>query len=93
VIAVFNQQVGIEPTLAGALSDVLGSSVSVGPKGGTTPPTTGSGQSAQTYLKAASNDYAAAQTALTAGNLGQYQADVKAMDKQLLLAQSALAKK
>jgi uncharacterized membrane protein (UPF0182 family) len=96
VIAVFNQQVGIEPTLAGALSDVLGSSVSVGPKSTTTPPstgTTGTGQSAQTYLKAASNDYSLAQTALTAGNLGQYQADVKAMDKQLQLAQDALAKK
>jgi uncharacterized membrane protein (UPF0182 family) len=97
VIAVFNQDVAISPTLAGALSSVLGANVSVGPGGSTSTGTstgsssTSSGQSAQTYLKQATADYAAAQTALTAGDLGQYQSDLKSMDKQLLLAQSALS--
>jgi len=96
VIAVFNQDVAISPTLAGALSSVLGANVSVGPGGGsstgtsTGTGTTTSGQSAQSYLKQATADYTAAQAALTAGDLGLYQSDLKAMDKQLLLAQSAL---
>ena len=95
VIAVFNQDVGIEPTLAGALSDVLGANVSTSSGGTTTPtiPTTPSksGQSAAYYLKQASNDYAAAQAALSAGNLGLYQSQVNAMNHQLQLAQNALA--
>jgi hypothetical protein len=96
VIAVFNQDVAISPTLAGALSSVLGANVSVGPGGSSSTGTstgTGtstSGQTAQAYLKQAATDYSAAQAALTAGDLGLYQSDVKAMDQQLLLAQSAL---
>ena len=100
VIAVFNQDVDISPTLAGALTSVLGANVSVGPPGsttgGTTPPsggTTPSGKTAQDYLKQAATDYAAAQTALTNGDLGTYQDDVKAMDQQLQLAQNALKTK
>jgi uncharacterized membrane protein (UPF0182 family) len=100
VIAVFNQDVDISPTLAGALTSVLGANVSVGPSGsstgGTTPPsggTTTSGKTAQDYLKQAATDYAAAQTALTNGDLGTYQDDVKAMDQQLQLAQNALKSK
>ena len=88
VIAVFNQQVGISSTLAGAIADVLGGAV---------PPTTGGnnsggkkGQTSSFYLNQASTDYAAAQVALRAGNLANYQADVKAMYSQLLLAQKAL---
>ena len=63
VIAVFNQQVGIEPTLAGALSDVLGANITpTGPgKPGTGPGK--SGQSAAFYLQRASTAYAAAQSA------------------------------
>jgi len=70
--------------------------VSVGPGGSSSTGTstgTGtstSGQTAQAYLKQAATDYSAAQAALTAGDLGLYQSDVKAMDQQLLLAQSAL---
>ncbi len=100
VIAVFNQDVDISPTLAGALTSVLGANVSVGPPGsstgGTTPPsggTTPSGKTAQDYLKQAAADYTAAQTALTNGDLGTYQDDVKAMDQQLQLAQNALKSK
>ncbi len=93
VIAVFNQEVAIEPTLAGALTDVLGANIS----GTTTTTTPGSGtskpgQKAAYYLQRASADYAAAQAALQAGNLGAYQADVNAMNRQLQLAQNALAK-
>jgi uncharacterized membrane protein (UPF0182 family) len=96
VIAVFNQDVAISPTLSGALSQVLGASFSGGSSTGSssTTPTGGttSGGSAASYLKQASADYAAAQTALQSGNLGQYQSDVNAMNTQLKLAQAALAK-
>jgi uncharacterized membrane protein (UPF0182 family) len=93
VIAVFNQDVGIEPTLAGALSDVLGANITVGPSTGPSTPPSKSGQTAQAYLKQAAADYTAAEAALQAGNLGNYQSDVNAMNKQLQLAQNALAKK
>jgi uncharacterized membrane protein (UPF0182 family) len=93
VIAVYNQQVGIEPTLDGALSDVLGASVSgssttTSPSGGTTPPATNS--TVTQYLAQASSDYTAAQKALSNGQLGTYQHDVNEMNQQLKLAQSAL---
>ena len=89
VIAVFNQQVAIAPTLAGALSKALGAEVSgVGPapSSGTTP----AGSSASALLARASADYAAAQAALAAGDLGQYQSDVEAMHRALVAAQNAL---
>ena len=97
VIAVFNQDVGIEPTLAGALSDVFGANVSTSSASGSTSASSGStaktGQSASYYLAKASADYAAAQSALAAGNLGLYQTDVNAMNIQLGLAQKALSGK
>ncbi|MDE3082917.1 MAG: UPF0182 family protein [Acidobacteriota bacterium] len=89
VIAVFNQDVAIAPTLSGALSQVLGANISTSPGTGTTPPSK-TGQSAQYYLKQAASDYAAAQSALAAGNLGRYQAFVDAMNHQIQLAQNAL---
>jgi uncharacterized membrane protein (UPF0182 family) len=90
VIAVFNQKVVIASTLAGALSQVFGSEVSTGGGGGgTTKP----GQNANYYLTLASRDYAAAQAALSAGNLGSYQADVNAMNAALIQAQKALGTK
>ncbi len=93
VIAVFNQEVGIEPTLAGAVSDVLGANIA----GGSSPSgpgsgSTSSGRNASFYLKQAALDYAAAQAALQSGNLGTYQSEVNAMNKQLQLAQQALSK-
>jgi len=97
VIVVFNQQVGIAPTLSGALSQVLGTAVST--TSGSSSSSSGSsgaagtsktGQSAAYYLSQAASDYSAAQAALSAGNLGEYQADVNAMNEQLTLAQKAL---
>jgi uncharacterized membrane protein (UPF0182 family) len=94
VIAVFNQQVSISPTLAGAIAGVLGGSVPAS-TGGSTGGTTGGGgkkgQSAAYYLAQASADYSAAQAALKAGNLGTYQTDVQLMNQQLQLAQKVLA--
>ena len=97
VIAVFNQDVGIEPTLAGALTDVLGQNVSglSGPGSGTGSNGKGSGttpttNTATTYLDQAVADYADAQTALANGNLGKYQVYVNAMNHQIQLAQNAL---
>lgn len=89
VIAVFNQQVGISPTLAGAIADVLGGTIPTTPSGATVGGGK-KGQSATYYLTQASADYGAAQAALKAGNLGTYQSDVTAMNHQLLLAQKAL---
>ena len=91
VIAVFNQDVGIEPTLAGALSDVLGANITAG----STPPVPGTapskvGQKATYYLHRATADYQAAERALASGDLGAYQANVNAMHRQLQLAQNAL---
>jgi hypothetical protein len=92
VIAVYNQQVSIEPTLDQALSSVLNESVSgtspAGSSGGTTPPPTTS--TVAQYLANASADYTAAQKALANGQLGTYQHDVNEMNAQLKLAQSAL---
>ncbi|MDE3064564.1 MAG: UPF0182 family protein [Acidobacteriota bacterium] len=88
VIAVFNQDVAIEPTAAAALSAVLGANIS----GGTTPPPNGgtTGHTAAYYLAQAGKQYQAAQAALKAGNLGAYQSAVNAMNKDLVAAQAAL---
>ena len=98
VIAVFNQDVGIEPTLAGALSDVLGANVSglsnsnpTKGKGAGKGKTT-NGASVAAFLQQASVDYTSAQNALAKGNLGLYQTDVDAMNQQLKLAENALGK-
>ena len=95
VIAVFNQDVGISPTLAGALSQVLGANVSGGSSSGgsSSSGSTQGGRTAAFYLKQAAADYSSAQAALSAGDLGTYQTDVNAMSKQLELAQSALGAK
>jgi hypothetical protein len=94
VIAVFNQDVGIEPTLAGALSDVLGANVSglsnPPPSKGKGSGSSVTGASVASYLQQASADYTNAQNALANGDLGLYQKDVNAMNQQLNLAQNAL---
>jgi hypothetical protein len=96
VIAVFNQDVGIEPTLAGALSDVFGANVTgianSNPGTGSGSGNTKTGASVASYLAQASVDYARAQSALSNGDLGLYQKDVNAMNQQLKLAQTALNK-
>jgi uncharacterized membrane protein (UPF0182 family) len=97
VIAVFNQDVAIKPTLAEALSAVLGANISAPSGGGSTKgggsTSPSKGQTVATYLQQASTDYTNAQAALSAGNLGKYQTDVNAMNAQLQLAQTALAAK
>ena len=104
VIAVFNQEVAISPTLSGALSQVLGANVnagsstgsstgtSTGTATGTSTGTSSGATSASSYLKQAAADYTDAQNALASGNLGEYQDDVNAMNAELKLAQTALAK-
>ena len=80
VIAVFNQDVAIEPTVGQALSAVLGANIL-----GTTPPPSGgsgSGHTAAYYLTQAAKDYSSAQSALQKGNLGQYQDYVNLMNKE-----------
>lgn len=94
VIAVFNQDVAIAPTLSGALSQVLGANITTGGGGSIQGGgTTKSGHSANFYLQQAALDYAAGQTALSRGNLGGYQAQVNAMNRQLQLALAALTGK
>ena len=88
VVVVYNQDVQIAPTLAGALSQVLGANVSTG--GGTGNGGGGAGKTAAQYLQAAATDYANAQTALSNGNLAQYQKYVDAMSQAIKLAQGAL---
>jgi uncharacterized membrane protein (UPF0182 family) len=99
VIAVFNQDVSIEPTLNKALSSALGSAVSGVPPSSGSGTSTGNGggsskttATAQDDLNKASSEYAAAQTALSNGNLGLYQRDVNAMNADLQAAQTALSK-
>jgi hypothetical protein len=95
VIAVFNQDVAIEPTLSQALSQVFGANFTTPGSGGSSKGggTTKSGHTAAFYLTQAATDYTAAQTDLKNGDLGAYQKEVNAMNTQLQLAQSALAKK
>jgi uncharacterized membrane protein (UPF0182 family) len=87
---VYNQDVAIAPTLAGALSQVLGANVSTGGGGGTSGGGTGTGKTATQYLQQAATDYANAQAALSNGNLAQYQKYVDAMNSAIKLAQAAL---
>jgi uncharacterized membrane protein (UPF0182 family) len=84
VVAVYNQKVGIDKTLGGALAQVISGSGSVtGPGQG--------GQSVTTYLSLATAAYNQATSALQAGNLAAYQANIKLMYHYIQLAQSALA--
>ncbi len=92
VIAVFNQDVSIESTLASALSHVLGENVSGVTSPSTGKPTTKASATAAADLQQAATDYSNAENALAAGNLGLYQKDVNAMYHELQLAQTGLAK-
>jgi uncharacterized membrane protein (UPF0182 family) len=85
VIALFDQKVSIEPTLAQALTGVLGSS------GGVTPPPSG-GKSVKYYLAQAQAAYSAAQSDLAHQDLAGYQREITLMNHDVLLAQSALSK-
>ena len=86
-VAVFyNNNVGFDTTLTGAISQVLGEQVSTPGTPSTTPSTTspsGVNASAQQLLQQADHEYQLAQTALKAGNLADYQKHVNNMDKLL----------
>jgi uncharacterized protein len=91
VIAVFNQNVSIEPTVDAALSSVFdanitGISTTKPTKPGKTPTTSAT---VTADLQAAANDYTLAEAALAKGNLGLYQTDVEAMNHEVQLAQAA----
>jgi uncharacterized protein len=87
VIAVLGKNVGFEKTLSGALSDVLQTTVTV-PGSNTTSGTVPAAVAG--ILQQAQTDYNSAQQALAADNLGQYQADITAMEQALQQAQQIL---
>ncbi len=97
VIAVFGSRVELETSLDVALSKALGTSVAGVSSNSTAPSTGGSGNLSPTIasqiqsdLKAAANDYAAAESALKAGDLGSYQNAVNAMNQDLQAAQQLI---
>jgi len=87
VIAVFDQNVAIEPTLAGALSDVFGLSGGGSSTGGGT-----TGQTPAQLLGKALAAYTTAQADLTAGNLAGYQAQINLMNSYVKAAQALIGK-
>lgn len=100
VIAVFNQDVAIAPTLNQALTSVLGANVgkplsSSGSGSSQSPSSSGTSPvptSVANELARASADYARAQQALKAGDLGSYQSDISQMNAAITAAQKQLAK-
>ncbi len=88
VIVVNGTNVGIGNTLTGALADSLGES-SAG--GGEQPPPTGSvDQQVSQLLQQAADHFAAAQEALTNGDLATYQLQIKAAQAAVNQAQALL---
>jgi len=81
VIAVYGNTVAIEPTLAGALTDVFNAPVS------TTPTPEGTSGSLSPQVKALLNQaqtvYQQSEADLKAGNLGAYQTDVNSLENLL----------
>jgi uncharacterized membrane protein (UPF0182 family) len=102
VIAVFGQNVFMEPTLDAALSDVFGTPVVTGTVPvGPTPVVGGSGgapSALQTQIAAhlaqAVADFQAAQAALKSGlpgSLGTFESDIEAMNQEVQAAQALIA--
>ncbi len=94
VVVVYGKQVGFEPTLAGALADVFGTSInnvnpSQGSSGGS--PTTSIPSEVRSLLAQAAQDYKQAQAALGRGDLGGYQNDVEAAGQLINQANSLFA--
>ena len=82
VIAVYgNQPAGIGPTLSAALGQVFNATISVTP-GNISGPGTLSPE-VKALLADAQHEYAQSQTDLKAGNLGQYQTDINALEGDL----------
>jgi uncharacterized membrane protein (UPF0182 family) len=86
-VAVFyNNDVGFDTTLNGAISQVLGEAVQTPSSPSTTPPSTppgGLNASVRQLLQQADKEYQAAQAALKAGKLADYQKHVDTMDRLL----------
>ncbi len=90
VIGVLGQKVVVEPTVSGALSQLLQTPIT-GIGGPGTSVGTGSVPAVvQQYLDAAQTDYQNALAALAAGDLGTYQTNIDAMQQQITKAQDAL---
>jgi uncharacterized membrane protein (UPF0182 family) len=87
VIAVLGKTVKIDTSLTSVLSDITAVTLpsANGGSGGGTVPSALSGILAQ-----AQTDFMNAQTALAAGNLGQYQQDIKDMQQEIASAQDVL---
>jgi hypothetical protein len=95
VIGVLGQKVVVKSSLSATLSGLLNTTISTpGNSSGSssaTAPVTGTVPTVvQQDLAAAQTDYASAQAALSAGDLGTYQTDITAMQKQINNAQQAL---
>jgi uncharacterized membrane protein (UPF0182 family) len=95
VIGVLGQKVVVDSTLGGTLSTLLNTPIATpgGSPGGGGPASPGIGTvptQVQQELTAAQTYYQEAMAALKAGNLGEYQSDIAAMDAQIQSAQSAL---
>jgi uncharacterized membrane protein (UPF0182 family) len=90
VLVLYGKEVEIEPTLTGALDALFGGAPS-STSTPTGPTTTGSiSGRVRSDIANASSEYAAAQTALTAGNLGTYQSDVDQAGQDLDAANKLL---
>jgi len=94
VIAVFNQDVAIEPTLSQALSQVFGANFS---SGGTTPPKNGEFDGVRKgrggLSETGGHGLANGRNGSQEWRPRRYQSEVNAMEQQIQLAQSALTKK
>jgi uncharacterized protein len=90
VVAVLGKNVAIEPSLTAVLQDVLQTTVTTAPGGGGTPVTGTVPTAVSQDLQQAQTDFKNAQAALAAGNLGQYQSDIAAMQQAIAAAQSVL---
>ncbi len=80
VIAVYGNQIQMEPTLGAALSKVFGAAVSTSPSTGAS---TALSPQIQAYLNDAAQAFKQAQIDLQAGNLGAYQTDVNQASSDL----------
>ena len=90
VVAVLGKNVAIEPSLSAVLQDVLQTTVTTPPGSGGTPVTGTVPTAVSQDLQQAQTDFKNAQAALAAGNLGQYQTDIAAMQQAIAAAQSVL---
>ncbi len=81
VIAVYGKQVAIQGTLQAALTEVFSGPVSTTP--GTSSPTGALSPQVRLLLNDAQTQYQQSQNDLKAGNLGAYQNDINAIEKDL----------